>query len=180
MFQKLNKQFKITGYKSLTEQVTFGNMVDGKFKGIKYLNVDCQDYKSVIEYIPVRYRNMFCVSLMEINTEIPPHTDCDLVTINFYVETDNCVTEFFTFKNSDPKKHRIDNQTGHGFIYNKEDLLINGNYIAEPGDVYILDVTKPHSVIPLNQIKNRVAITLSTATYDYNAVCDMLRETGHL
>lgn len=180
MFQKLNKPFVISGYKPLSEQVTFGDMVDDKFKGIKYLNVDCQDYDSVIEYIPVRYRSMFCVSLMEINTLIPPHTDCDLATINFYVETNNYVTEFFKFKNNEPKKYRINNQTGHGFIYNKEDLLINSNFIAEPGDVYILDVTKPHSVTPLNGIKNRVAITLATATYNFNEVCDMLKETGNL
>jgi len=180
MFQKLNKPFFITDYEALDKQVSFGDTVNGEFKGIMYLNVYCQNYRSVLEYIPERYRNKFCISLMEINAEIPPHTDCDLVTINFYVETDNCVTEFYKFKNDNPKKHRIENQTGQGFIYDKEDLQIWSNYLAEPGDVYILDVTKPHSVTPLGEIKNRVAITLATASYDYNAVCDMLRETGHL
>ena len=45
------------------------------------------------------------------------------------------------------------------------------SFIAEPGDVYILDVSKVHSVIPLDNTEiNRKAICFSTNSLSFNQV----------
>ena len=117
---------------------------------------------------------------MLINSEIPPHTDTsDKTVINVYIEPENCVTEFFKLKNINPIKKQVKNQTD-GYLYDKEDLIINSNFYAEQNDVYVLDVTKIHAVVPQKIIKERVVIQLGTSVYNFDDVCDMLRKTGNL
>jgi len=153
----------------------------GEFKGIKYYNLELISGHSIIwSLIPMKYRKDFYTSMMRINTQIPPHTDTsDKTVINIYVRPENCVTEFYKFKSDKPKTSQITNQTD-GFLYDEEDLIINSNFLAEPNDVYILDVTKPHAVIPQGHFEERVIIQLATSTYNFEEVCNMLRETGHL
>jgi hypothetical protein len=89
--------------------------------------------------------------------------------VNFYIETNNCATQFYEIKDN-ARPYQIENQTD-GCIYNLDDLVETGSFIAEPGDVYILDVSKVHSVIPLDNTEiNRKAICFSTNSLSFNQV----------
>ena len=52
--------------------------------------------------------------------------------------------------------------------------------MAEDGDVWILDVSQPHSVYPTGKRTERLGLSLATNTYNYDEVCNMLKETGNL
>ena len=69
----------------------------------------------------------------------------------------------------DSKPFQIDNQTD-GCVYDVKDLDKGPSFIARPGDVYILDVSKVHSVIPLGEEKvKRKAFCLSSSELNFNA-----------
>lgn len=117
---------------------------------------------------------------MKINTEIPPHTDSGIkFTINCYLQTDNCLTQFYKLNSDNPKLTKLPTQT-NGRIYDEADLIKTNSFIAKPNEVWVLDVSQPHGVFPLGEFKERVAITLSSMIYNYNDVCNMLYETGNL
>jgi len=176
MFHKLKYKFDPKPFNTLESRIRFGEQVDGQFKGIEYFNIDHSDTNSLFQVVPNQYRQNFCLTLMKINTIIPPHTDTGiLVTINFYLETSNCITQFYKFK-GEPKKYQIENQK-EGFIFDENDLEKSGSFIAEQNDAWVLDVSQPHSVSGGN---NRIAFSLATNTYNYDDVCNMLYETGNL
>jgi hypothetical protein len=117
---------------------------------------------------------------MTINARIPPHTDTEIVTtINFYIETDNCRTQFYRPTTVEPRRYQIENQTD-GYIFEETDLEPTGSFIAQPGEVWVLDVKSIHSVEPLGKIRLRKAVTLGTHLHEYEAVVEMLKETGNL
>jgi hypothetical protein len=178
-FQKLKNNFIPNRYEILNSRIKFGDNVNGEFEGIEYFDVYYPDSYSLYKVIPSQYWENFCMTLMKINTVVPPHTDTGInVTINFYLQTDDCVTQFYKFKN-EPKKHQIKNQT-NGFIFEESDLEKTSKFIAEKNQVYVLDVSQPHSVKPLYKMKERFGLSLATNTYNYQQVCNMLTETGNL
>lgn len=179
-FKKLNTKFTANDYDVLSSRIKFGETINHEFKGIEYFNIDYKDVESLFRIIPFQHRDNFCLTLMKINTEVPPHTDTGInATINFYLQTDNCITQFYNIKTDKPKTNQVDNQT-NGFIFNKNDLTETGSFIAERNDVWILDVTKPHSVTPKGAIAERLGLSLATNSYSYDDVCNMLIETGNL
>jgi len=176
MFHKLKHKFDPKPFNILESRIRFGEQIEGLFKGIEYFNIDHSDTNSLFQVVPNQYRQNFCLTLMKINTIIPPHTDTGiLVTINFYIETNNCITQFYKFK-GEPKKYQIENQK-EGFIFDENDLIKTKSFIAEQYDAWVLDVSQPHSVSDGN---NRIAFSLGTNTYNYDDVCNMLYETGNL
>jgi hypothetical protein len=176
MFHKLKYKFNPKPFDILESRIRFGEQVDGQFKGIEYFNIDHSDTNSLFKVVPNQYRQNFCLTLMKINTIIPPHTDTGiLVTINFYIETSDCITQFYKFK-GEPKKYQIENQK-EGFIFDENDLEKAGSFIAKQYDAWVLDVSQPHSV---SGGGNRLAFSLATNTYNYDDVCNMLYETGNL
>ena len=178
-FYKLKYKFKEEPYCGTLLQTSYDLNEGGEFKGIKYYDVVLKT-DSIWRYVPEQYRKDFYTSMMWINTEVPPHTDTsDKVVINADVRPENCITEFYKFKSDIPKTKQITNQTD-GYLFDKEDLIINSNFMAEKNDVYILDVTKPHSVVPQGPFEERVIIQLGTSIYNFKEVCDMLKETGNL
>jgi hypothetical protein len=103
-----------------------------------------------------------------------------LSTINFYIKTDNCLTQFYKFKSENPTTRQIENQTD-GYLFNVEDLETTNSFTAEPTDAYLLDVTKPHSVIPLETTNiHRSAIVLQTDRFTFDEVLEMLKETDNV
>lgn len=178
-FQKLRSSFKPIDYHVLNSRIKFGNNEQGEFKGIEYFDIKFDDDSFLYKIIPENYRKNFCATLMRINTQIPPHTDSGInVTINFYLETENCITQFYKFKNK-PQKYQIQNQTS-GFLFEEKDLIKTGSFIAEKNDVYVLDVSQPHSVYSEEVIKERIGLSLATNTYNYDEVILMLKETENL
>lgn len=173
-FCKLNKKFVITDYKVLELQMSFMN----NNKGIAYYHAEFDKF-SMFDLVPPEHKDYFTVTLMRINDQIPPHTDSGIQsTINIYIETDNCLTQFYRFKNNSPATHQVANQT-NGFIFNESDLEKTNAFVANPTEAWLLDVSQPHAVIPQGKFNHRTAVAISS-TLAYNVVENMLKETGYL
>ena len=150
-FKKLDLNFTPPEFKLGEREMEYGLNIDNEFRGIWYSGIKEDPDFELKKHIPEKYRDQFIVQLME---------------INFYVETDKCLTQFYEIKNN-AKPFQIDNQT-NGCVYNREDLDEGPSFIARPGDVYILDVSKVHSVIPLSEEKvKRKAFCLATSSIDF-------------
>jgi hypothetical protein len=174
-FKQLNRSIKISEYQLLETQSKFGIEVDGQFKGIHYRYADSPDFDKVYELVPKAYRQHFCLSVMMINEVIPPHTDSGIkAVINLYLKPDNCSTQFYKFKDCVPSTKQVANQTD-GFIFNEDDLVKTRSFIAKPNEVWLLDVTQPHSVTPLGDFTERVVVTMATQKYSYNEVLDIIK-----
>jgi len=175
MFQKLNQKFKKLEYTQKEEQISYGEV-------ISYHNIHIKQ-GGVLYVIPRRYREDFTVSVMRIQDAVPPHTDSEIkCTINFYIQPELCITKFYRPLESYSEPlltYQVENQT-NGFVYDKKHLVCTGNFIAQPGDAWLLDVTKIHAVDCIFPIKERIAITLGTDKHTYEEVKQMLHETGNL
>lgn len=180
-FYKLKDSLILGNFETKNLQTSYDLNEGGEFKGIKYYNVQLQEgYKLCWNLIPEKYHKDFYTSLMRINTQIPPHTDTsDKTVINTYIRPENCLTQFYSFKTDKPKTTQITNQTD-GFLFDEKDLNKTNSFIAKNNEVFVLDVTKPHSVIPQGVFEERMIIQLATSTYHFNDVCNMLYETGNL
>lgn len=180
MFDRLNTTLEIGQWIPTHTQIKFGVNVNGEFKGIHYLFAESDDFVKVLDLIPEHARHQFCISVMEINTMIPPHTDSGIkAAINVYLQTEDCVTQFYDIASETANTYQLTTQT-NGVIYEEADLVKSASFIAKPGEIWVLDVTKPHSVKPQGDIKKRVAVTLATDAYDFDQVCDLLKERGVL
>jgi hypothetical protein len=181
-FIKLNNNFVINHYELDKKFVQYGTIVDGIFRGTEYYTGKIDTYDHIISVIPEIYRELFSISILKITTKsVPPHTDSNIKsTINFYIKPGNCVTSFYKFKESLPKKYQIENQTT-GYIYNKDDLIETENFIALPNQAYLLDVTMPHSVYSLNnKFDNRIVVCIQSRECNFTQVAEMLKSTGNL
>ena len=187
-FAKLKNKFYIDDYTKKSLIVSYGKQInDTTFKGISYSSIEFNNKKEIISFkeifkiIPERYRQYFMIAVMEVNTQIPPHTDSKILsTINIYINTDNCLTQFYKFKNKNLKKTQIENQT-NGFLFEINDLDLTDSFIAESNDAFLLDVSTPHAVIPQgNTSINRTAIVLQSGVFNFNEVIEMLEETGNI
>ena len=155
---------------------------DGIFKGLRYSKMyDISE--NIYDLIPIRYRSKFYPPLlMRINSNVPPHTDSGVITsINWYLSPSKCATTFYSFKtNQNVISHKIENQT-NGSIFDKSCLDIIGHFVAEPNDIWLLNVGQPHGVESLlPKLEIRTAIVWQTNEFSFNDVVDMLIETGHL
>lgn len=180
MFCKLNRSFDKPLYAVTDGLKTFtGVNVGGEKKGIDYKKIWSPDAESLLSVIPKRYWDDFHLTLMTINREIPPHTDTEIVTtINFYIQSGGeARTVFFEPTVDNPRTTQVENQTD-GFIYFIEDLKEVDSFTAKDFDIWVLDVKKIHSVE--GDVTLRKAVTLGTFVHKYDAVVDMLKETGCL
>jgi hypothetical protein len=81
-----------------------------------------------------------------------PHTDEAAVTLNYTIDDASCITSFWRVnENAKPAPtERIDEQgnviKSKVIGYNEEDLIRLTSFKANPGDAYLLDVSKIHSV----------------------------------
>jgi hypothetical protein len=178
MFAKLKYKYLIDTYSEKEEFVSYGKDVNGKFKGIKYLNTTVSNIETILEIFPPEYRKDFSVSLMKVSSQIPPHTDSMSQTvINFYIKTENCTTQFYDLKVPNPRCFQIPNQT-NGFIFEVDDLIPTESFVAEDGDAYVLNVSRPHAVFAPTE-PDRVALSISTF-YPFEKVIYLLKETGNI
>jgi len=174
MFIKLNKNIHIDNYQEKEKVISYG----GK---IGYSTVSSIPFRNIYSIIPLRYRNKFRPLVMKITANVGPHTDSGIrATINIYLEPDDCVTNFYKI----PTETRVDvfqvpNQT-NGRAFNPKQLILYDSFTAKKDEVWLLDVTKPHSVISNKSSVNRTAIVLQTNDYSYEQVKEMLKETGCL
>jgi hypothetical protein len=177
MFIKLNKNIHIDEYTPKTSVISYV----GK---IEYLTVSIP-YNDVLSLIPERYRDKFVVLVMKMTGPIGPHTDSGILsTINIYVNPDNCITKFYDIpENTEIDTIQVKNQT-NGKVFNANQLLFYGSFVANTHEAWLLNVTKPHSVSSnkegLPTSVNRTAISIQSKYYSYEQVQEMLKETGYI
>ena len=173
-FKKLDLTFTPPEFQLGKREMEYGMNVDNEFRGIWYSGIKEDPDFELKKYIPEKYRHDFVVQLMEINFFILPHTDSGgKSVINFYIETDKCLTQFYDIK-KDSKPFKIDNQTD-GCVYDLKDLEVGPSFIARPGDIYILDVSKVHSVMPLGEEKvKRKAFCLSSSQLKFKELVNIM------
>ena len=177
MFTKLNHSFVKPLYVTTHGLNTFTGVND---KGIDYKKIWSPESDELYKLIPKKYWEDFYLTVMTINRNIPAHTDSDIfTTINFYLETDECETVFYEPIVDNLEKIQIQNQT-NGFIYKEEQLKPVGSFVANPMDIWVLNVKKIHGVNTTKESVKRRAVTLHTKIHEYAVVCDMLKETGYL
>ena len=177
-FQKLKHSFAVPDYTVFGSQMQYGETVNGEFKGIEYLLIEATA-ENIWQVIPADQRDNFFMTMMRVNTAIPPHTDSGIQsTINFYIRTDHCRTQFYSFKTDQPTTRQVNNQTD-GHIFDAKDLDATESFCAEPGSAWLLDVTQPHAVIPAGKFSERSAIVLSSKL-PYSQVVELLQQTGNL
>ena len=166
-FKKLDLKVDIPSYEIGERIIEYGMDIDNKFNGLWYSDLKISEH---INFIQEKHKLNFYPSFLEANSHILPHSDSGpTAVINFYIETNNCKTQFYEIKDN-AKPYQIKNQTD-GCIYNLNDLIETESFIAQPGDVYILNVSKVHSVIPLDNTEiNRKAICFSTDSLSFNEV----------
>jgi hypothetical protein len=175
MFAKLENPFEKPLY-AITDSLKDFKGKDGK--GIDYKKVWSPEAKKVYGVLPERYWQDFHLTIMTINCIIPPHTDTEILTsINFYLQTEGCLTTFYKPKVDIPRTVQIKNQT-NGHIYFEEDLIEIDSFVAKDFEAWLLDVSQIHGV--RGDFKLRKALTLGTFVHKYEDVFEMLKETGNV
>jgi hypothetical protein len=179
VFTKLNIKHTLEYNGENDTYLFYGSVINGNKVGYGALNVDSEETKKVImSIIPVKYQNDFAIDMIEIfGGELPPHSDANIITaINFYLDTADGVTTFYKPKqNVSLRQENIMNETS-GYVYNVEDLDIVSSFVAQSGDVYLLDVSSIHSV-KTDPNKIRRAYALKSKRYDYYQTLQILKES---
>jgi uncharacterized protein YkuJ len=181
MFVKLKNNHSIQPYLFVTGGLNTHYSVgkSGKTVGIGYFGVDVFDPNIFFNYIPEKYIKDFIFQHMKINYRIPPHVDSGIkTTLNFYLKTDSCETVFYTIKEN-AKSFKLENQT-NGDSYTYDDLNRVSSFVARDNEVWLLDVTTPHSVETVQTDIYRHAIVAQTDVYTFDQVKEILRETGNI
>ena len=147
-----------------------------QWKGIKYYDAYSKVSDKLWNLIPCRFHDDFKLRIMTINCHIPPHTDSNILcSINAYIKSDGSTTKFYSII-GDTITRKITNQT-NGSIFDNACLTQLGEFIAAQGEVYLLDVTVPHSVEPIDNESGteRIAVCLQSKTKTFGQVLDMLK-----
>ena len=173
-FCKLRSNFYLHDIEVKDEQMFYGE----NGKGIGYYNADFPRKFDLMQLlVPPALQKNFSITLMRINVLVPPHIDNGIKsTINIYLETGDCATNFYRFATDNPRTRQVGGQSD-GFIYDDNDLIKTNSFNAKPYEAWLLDVTKPHSVKPGKDFKERTAIAISS-TLCYDKVKFMLENRG--
>ena len=173
-FEKLDITFDVPDFDIGDLVVEYGLDISGNFHGLWYNEILDESKCPLKSIIPEELQDSFVIQLMQANTYIHPHTDSDtLAVINFYLSTNGCTTQFHDIKEG-AKPFKLPNQTD-GCLYSEDDLELGPSFLAEPGDVYLLDVTKVHSVVPANGAQvDRKALCLASTLLDFEQVNQLL------
>jgi len=150
-FSKLNLNVDVNDFKIEKFVTSFKLNEEGDFKGIVYHTVNNNDH--LFNLIPYEIRPYFVLRHLKINCAIWPHIDHGPNTsINIYLKTNNCKTTFYSF---------IDETEARTVPLNRNNLKEVDSFIAEDRDIWLLDVSKPHSVELLdNNFTERIAFCL--------------------
>lgn len=180
-YRKLNKKFVVDHFQKTGSKIEYGLDTPLGFMGIKYSYVHTTNDEDLLKVIPENHREHCTLSLMELNYQIPPHTDSDIEAIvNFYIKTNRCITQFYYPPNQNIPTEKINNQT-NGAIFHEGYLKKSVRFMAHPGDAYLLDVSKPHSVITTEPgLTDRKCICLQILYKSFDQAVEMLKETGYI
>ena len=158
-----------TDFKILGKQIEFE--LDATGNKIQYFDVASQSADAFIAAMGEHSKH-FYTSFVDVATAVPPHTDIvDKVNINFYIETGDYTTTFYTSRDGSTRLTYADHGDGH--VYNPDDLKPIDSFVAQPGDVYMLNGKVIHGVDADNR-QPRKFIQVSTNVLDYEQVVDIL------
>ena len=178
---KVKDKFFVGKYDIISRKYQYGLNTPNGFYGIKYSYIDLSNSNELLQVIPEHHRDKCTLSVMDLNHRIPPHTDSGIeAIINFYIKTDNCKTQFYKFKTSDPKEFKLPTQRD-GSIFDENDLDETESFISQVGDAYLLDVSQPHAVIPLHDGPvDRKAICLQLLYTTFSEAKQLLKQTNQI
>jgi len=156
------------------EITRYGKDTEDGFKGIRYN--DCgptiTGLAPLLDKIPAEHHSKFVPLYMTINRDVIPHIDSGVNTvINIYLKAGGYMTDFNAPKEG-RKPFKIENQT-NGECYHFDDVDLISRFAAADGDVYIMDVTKLHSVH--SGTGDREALALSTLL-PFDQVCEFMEK----
>jgi len=178
MFKKLGTHDLTISEEDYGDKVdSYTKDFDGVERGSHYYEFADQDYeKAFIErFLPEELVGFFDAKIMVLDyPNIPPHVDNgSKVTINMYVETAGATTTFYS---DDPKSadiaERLENQSDGGALFDASTLNVDSSFVAEKGDVYLLDISKIHSVDFADTEAKRVVIVIQSSSLSYDDVKD--------
>lgn len=158
-----------TNFEILDKQIEF--KLDSAGHKIQYFDVASPAADALIAAMG-EYSQYFYTSFVDVDANVPPHTDIvDKVNINFYIETGNYTTTFYTSRDGSTQLTYADHGDGH--VYNPDDLTPMDSFVAQPGDVYILNGKVIHGVDSVDCLPRRF-LQVSTNVLEYNQVLDIL------
>ena len=131
----------------LQDVVRYGHVSeDDTFAGLSYKALQCDP--AIKDHLDDRFARVLrngSPQYMMANADILPHVDSGIKTaINIYISAGGYTTSYHKPK-AGAKPFRLANQTNGG-CYNFEDVETLDSFTAVDGDVYVLDVSRLHSV----------------------------------
>ena len=98
--------------------------------------------------------------------QLYPHRDHGPKTVlNYYVDTENCETRFYTLDDESEKYTKN--------VFKKAPMRLSDSFIAKDGDFYLLNVDEVHSVDRIDKVKTRRFISWQWPI-DYNTILEAL------
>jgi hypothetical protein len=168
LFKKLALSADID-FKILDKKIEFE--LDSQGHKIQYFNVSSCYVDNFIASIGEHGKH-FYTSFVSVDASVPPHTDIvDRVNINFYIETGNYQTTFYTGPDNTSKITYADHGDGHA--YRMEELEPVDSFVAVPGDVYVLNGKIIHGVASADTLARKF-LQVSTNQFDYDQVLEIL------
>jgi hypothetical protein len=159
----------VTDFEILGKQIEFD--LDTAGNRIQYFDVASASADAFIAALG-DYSQYFYTSFVDVTANVPPHTDIvDKVNINFYIETGDYVTTFYTSRDGSERLTYADHGDGH--VYNMNDLKPIASFRAQPGDVYVLNGKVIHGVSSDN-LQARKFLQVSTNMLEYEQVLEIL------
>jgi hypothetical protein len=135
-------------------------------KKISFFELNENIRKQIYSYVPVEFHDCIIDVMVQEANDMVPHIDQDFNTnVNFYFSTGSAKTVFYK-PHDNVKTYQLPSQHGKGRSIDVNQVSEIARFIAEPRDIYILDVDSYHNVIEKND-EDRIVITLhSTKNYD--------------
>ena len=177
MYKKLDIKHNLPKESGNDILFRFGIENENGFQGISYFKVSPIIENKIFDILPTLRKPGYYTSLMVINkSDIPAHNDdAILVSVNFYLNTANAITRFHSVKNCiEPIIKKLPMQT-NGSLYQQDDLDIVGEFTADVGDVYLLDVTQLHSV-KCHESNLRTAYVIQSTIFNFSQTLEFIEQ----
>lgn len=156
-------------YQVLDKRIEFD--LDTAGHKIQYFNV-VSDYANNFIARLGKYSAHFYTSFVSIEADVPPHTDIvDRVSFNFYIETGGYQTTFYRGDQTATRSVYADHGDGH--VYQMDELEPIASFVADPGDVYILNGKVIHGVGHGSGLPRKF-LQISANDLDYEQVLDIV------
>lgn len=169
MFKKIST-FKDIEFKVLANRIEFE--LDKNGNKIQYFNVSSKFLDDFIQSFG-GYSKYFHTSFINIEANVPPHTDIvDKTSINFYIEAGDYKTIFYKSDDNSSKFTYADHGDGH--MYNANELKEIGSFTANSGDIYLLNGKIIHAVTSNNKLPRKI-LQVSSNELDYDKVLEILK-----